>query len=480
MSRVVVIGAGMGGLAVAARLARLKHDVLVVERAATVGGMLGTITSDGFTWDTGPSSVTIPQAFRDLFRKTGKPIETVLDLVPVDPIAHYRFADGVELDLPSTGSLDVARALDGALGSGAGDDWTALMQRASAMWEVTRRDFVEGPLDGMPTLLRIAARRPRDLATIAPLRTLRGIGMRYLRDPRLRMLLDSYATSRGSDPRRAPAALACIPYVEQAFGAWQVRGGLRVLADATRARAERCGARFMLGASVARIHLEGGVVRAVELGSGERIACDVVVSDVDASVLYSSLLARPEQQRRLRKATPSYSAFSLLLGLSERPAGLRQHTVLFASDCDAELEALRAGRVAARPTIHVSAPEDECSIVVRVNAPRQGQVDWDAPCLADEYGTQLLDLMATRGLDVRAQVRARKTRTPADIERETGSPGGASYGTSSDGPRAAFLRPANRSPVPGLFLVGGSAHPGGGLPLVILSAAITADLIGPA
>lgn len=480
MSRVVVIGAGMGGLAAAARLARLRHDVTVVERADTVGGKLATLTVDGFTWDTGPSLVTIPQAFRDLFRKTGKPLEKVLELVPLDPIARYRFADGTELDLPGTGSLDIARALDAALGPGAGEDWTALMQRASAIWEATRRDFVEAPLDGLPTLLRMAAHRPRDIATIAPLRSLRSLGKRYLRDPRLRMLLDRYATYSGSDPRHAPAALACIPYVEQAFGAWHVRGGLRMLAEATQDRAVQCGARFRLGEGVARIHTAGGRVSAVELDSGERIGCDVVVSDIDASVLYSSLIPRPDQLRQLRKATPSYSGFALLLGLSERPAGLRHHTVLFPADYDAEFDALRAGQVVADPTLYLSAPPDDRTLFVLVNAPRHGQVDWDAPDVADTYGDRLLDLMAARGLDVRDRVRVRRVRTPADIERDTGSPGGAIYGTSSDGPRAAFLRPANRSPVPGLFLVGGSAHPGGGLPLVTLSAAIVADLIGPA
>lgn len=480
MSRVVVIGAGMGGLAAAARLARLKHEVTVVDRAETVGGKLGTFSADGFTWDTGPSLVTIPQAFRDLFRKTGKPIEKVLDLVPLDPIARYRFADGTELDLPGTGALDIARALDAALGEGAGADWTALMERASAIWEATRREFVEAPLDGLPTLLRMASRRPRDVATVAPLRSLRGIGRRYLGDPRLRMLLDRYATYSGSDPRRAPAALACVPYVEQSFGAWHVRGGLRVLAEATRERAEQCGARLRLGDGAERIHLDTGAVSAVELDSGELIACDVVVSGIDASVLYSSLLPRPDQLRRLRNATPSYSAFALLLGLSARPPGLQHHTVLFAADYDAEFDALRTGRIVEDPTIYISAPEDGRSLFVLVNSPRHGQVDWDAPGVKESYGDQLLDLMAARGLDVRAQVVARHSRTPADIERDTGSPGGAIYGSSSDGPRAAFLRPANRSPVPGLFLVGGSAHPGGGLPLVTLSAAIVADLIGPA
>ncbi|MDX6272877.1 MAG: hypothetical protein QOJ92_87 [Frankiales bacterium] len=488
MSRVVVIGAGMGGLAAAARLARLKHDVVVLEQAATVGGKLGWHTEAGFSWDTGPSVLTIPQALRDLFRKTGKPLEKVLDLAAIQPIAHYRFADGTRLDLPATGPVDVERALSAALGGDAGADWTRLMQRASAIWEATRRDFVEAPLDGAAAMARMAIRRPRDVRTVAPWSSLRDLGSGYLRDPRLQMLLDRYATYSGSDPRWAPAALACVPYVEQAFGAWYAPGGLRRIADATAERAQECGARIRCDTSVAQVLTEGSRVSGVRLASGEVVPADVVVSGVDASTLYGRLLPRPALLRGIRRATPSYSAFVLLLGLSGRTAGLRHHSVLFPADYDAEFDALRDGRVVDDPAIYISAPDDAAlrpdddseSWFVLVNAPRQGEVDWDAPGMAQAYADRVLTMLAERGYDVRTRVRVRRVRTPADIERDSCSPGGAIYGTSSNGARSAFLRPANRSPVPGLFLVGGSAHPGGGLPLVILSAAIVADLVGPA
>jgi phytoene dehydrogenase-like protein len=188
----------------------------------------------------------------------------------------------------------------------------------------------------------------------------------------------------------------------------------------------------------------------------------------------------------------------LLLALRGRTPGLAHHTVLFPEDYDAEFDAVfGVGRHRGRPvpvavpTVYVCAPDDPAlrpdddseSWFVLVNAPRHdpaGGVDWDAPGLADRYAAQVLDVMARRGMDVRDRLRWCVPRTPADLARETGSPGGAIYGTSSNGARAAFLRPANASPVPGLYLVGGSAHPGGGLPLVLLSAEITAGLIGSA
>src|SRR5689334_821351 len=137
MARVVVIGAGMGGLAAAARLAVLGHAVTVVEKAPVIGGKLGLHERDGFRFDTGPSLLTLPAVYRDLFLKTGAPLETVLDLAPVDPVCHYRFADGLELDAPNASAPGMARAWDEALGAGAGADWTAFMARAAQIWDVT-------------------------------------------------------------------------------------------------------------------------------------------------------------------------------------------------------------------------------------------------------------------------------------------------------------------------------------------------------
>jgi phytoene dehydrogenase-like protein len=240
----------------------------------------------------------------------------------------------------------------------------------------------------------------------------------------------------------------------------------------------------------------------VRLAGGEVLRADVVVSGADAAALYADLLPASPPTRRVRRdlarSTPSLSGFVLLLALRGRTPGLAHHTVLFPGDYDAEFDAVfgvgrhrGAPQPVADPTVYVSAPDDPAtrpdddseSWFVLVNAPRHdpaGGVDWDAAGLADRYAQQVLKLMARRGLDVRDRVRWCVVRTPADLERDTRSVGGSIYGTSSNGARAAFLRPGNASPVPGLFLVGGSSHPGGGLPLVALSAEIVADLVGPA
>jgi phytoene desaturase len=503
----------MGGLATAARLARQRHDVTVLEQAAVVGGKLGTFSRDGFTFDTGPSLLTLPAVYRDLWRKTGRPLERELDLVPVDPVCHYRFADGTELDVPNARPGAMRAALDGALGAGAGADWDAFLARAGEIWRATRQPFLESALAGPTDLLRHSVRLG-DLATVAPWRTLRGLGRHYLRHPHLRTYLDRYATYTGSDPRRAPAALAVVPYVEQAFGAWHVSGGLRRLGDALHERVQRRGGLVRTGCRVVEITTDGARVTGVRLAGGELLAADVVVANADAARVYGELLPDPSvarlvraARRSLARSTPSLGGLVLLLAVDGRTPGLRHHTVLFPDDYDDEFDSVfgagrdqpwrrrRPARPAPDPAVYVCAPDDPAlrpgpdaeAWFVLVNAPRHGDpardpttVDWTAAGLADGYADRVLDLMGSRGLDVRDRVRWRVVRTPADLERETGAPGGAIYGTSSNGARSAFLRPANRSPLPGLFLVGGSAHPGGGLPLVGMGAAIVAGLVGPA
>ncbi len=500
MSRVVVIGAGMGGLAVAARLSAQQHQVTVVEQAETPGGKLARYERDGFVFDTGPSLLTLPAVYRDLFLKTavrrkGAALEDNIELLPVDPAFGYRFADSTRLELPNASRDGAARALDEALGPGTGEQWTALVDRGAAIWQVTRQPFLASPLTGPWQLLRQSVRL-RDLRTLAPFTSLRGLGRRYLRDPRLQQLLERYATYAGSDPRQAPAALATIPYVEQTFGAWHVGGGLARLAAATYDRCVDRGVGFRFGADVVEVTLTTGRASGVRLAGGATVPADVVVANADATHLYRDLLPRAvagPALDRLARTTPSLSGFVLLLAVRGRTPGLRHHTVAFSADYDAEFDAIFGPQPTPvdDPTVYVCAPDDPAmrpdadheSWFVLVNAPRhdpQHGVDWDAPGLAERYADRVLTVLASRGLDVRDRLLWHEVRTPADLERATRAPGGSIYGTSSNGPRAAFLRPANASPVPGLFLVGGSAHPGGGLPLVGLSAEIVADLVGPA
>jgi phytoene desaturase len=388
----------------------------------------------------------------------------------------------------------VAAALGNALGDGAEQDWKRLMARAAQVWGLTRDPILQSPLEGRRSLLRLA-RSANDVRTVAPFTSLRGLGARYLRDERLRVLLDRYATYTGSDPRQAPAALVTVPYVEQTFGAWHIGGGIGRLAAALTDRLAELEVEVHLNTPVAEVLLDGSKVSGVRTADDRRIAADVVVSDADASRLYGSMLPSRVSRaplRRLRRATPSLSGFVLLLAVRGRTSGIAHHNVWFPADYDDEFDSIfgRHPRPVPDPAIYACVPDDPAmrpdgheAWFILVNAPRHDPdagVDWSAPGLAAGYADAVLERLARRGVDLRGRLLWREIRTPADLQADTGAPGGSIYGTSSNGRSAAFLRPANAAPVAGLFLVGGSAHPGGGLPLVGMSAEIVSDLIGPA
>lgn len=478
----------MGGMAAAARLRVKGHDVTILEQSERTGGKLARYERDGFVFDTGPSLFTLPAVYRDLFLKTGRALEESVDIQPLDTAFGYRFADGSTLEVPGVDPGRIARAMGDQLGGTADDDWRGLMARASEVWRITRGPFLQSPLEGASTLVRLAT-DPREVRAVAPFTSLRNLGRKLLRDPRQVTLLDRYATYQGSDPRKAPAALMTVPYVEQTFGAWHLGGGVATLADALTARCAERGVTMRLGADAKRILTNQAGVTGVQLADGEFVDADIVVANCDATHLYERMIDDPRSRkplRRIRRTTPSLAGFVILLALRGRTDGVRHHNVWFPADYDAEFDAVFGGRAVADPTIYACVPDDDRmrpdadheSWFVLVNAPRNGPVVWDA--LRESYADHVLDVMARRGFDVRDRIVWREVRTPADLDRSVRAPGGSIYGTSSNGTRAAFLRPANISPVPGLYLVGGSAHPGGGLPLVGISAEIVAEAIGRA
>ncbi len=397
MARVVVVGGGVAGLATAVRLRAARHDVVVLERSDEIGGKAGRREGDGYGWDLGPTLVTLPAVYRDLFATTGPPLEECLDLVPVDPVCRYTFADGTTFDMPNASRARIGSALDEALGPGAGEQWLALLARGGLIWQGTRDSFLGAPLRGLRAVPSLA-RGPGALRAVAPHRSLRGLGEQYLREPHLRTLLDRYATYSGSDPRRAPAALAAVPYVEQAFGAWAVVGGVHRLAAETARRAALLGAEVRTGAEVAEVLVEGGAVQGVRLADGSTVPADVVVSALDAHVLYRDLLPGRQAARELaalRRLPPSSSGFLLLLGLRGTTPGLDRHNVLFGPDYDAEFDALFGTgthqgrpRPVADPTLYLhrggSAPDGHEALTVLVNAPPHRPdrpdlgIDWDA------------------------------------------------------------------------------------------------------
>ncbi|MFG3224930.1 phytoene desaturase family protein [Kitasatospora sp. NPDC048194] len=497
MAEIVVIGAGMSGLAAASRLATLGHRVTVCEAGGTYGGMVGRYERDGFAFDTGPGLLPLPAVYRDLALKTGKePLEQLVELAPVDPESRHLLPDGTAVTLPNASRGGVSQALDAAFGAGSGARWSEVMNRGRTVWEATRRPLLEEPLpadrgflgtDPYPVpprtgLARLRRPRPWTLADVAR-RELGG-------HPGLTALLSEPALRHGFVPGRAPAGATVLPYMEQSFGVWYVRGGLRALAEAVFRRCELRRVGFRFDTPVTRVVVEGGRARGVETADG-RIDADLVVSAMDAGALFAHGLAEwpgepPEEWRP--HGVPG--RFSVLLALrGRRPEGTPHRTVVHAADPAAEESALSlAGPPCERPTVQVLRPDDPAlrpdddheSVVLTATVPAQGDADWTAPCVADRYADRLLAHVDAAGLGLRERLLWRVVRTPEDTRRETGALGGAVARPALAGSAGSWLKAANESPVPGLYLVGGNAHPGGGLSRAGMSACIAAGLIGPA
>jgi phytoene desaturase len=497
MAKISVVGAGIGGMSAAARLAKQGHQVTVFENSDQSGGKCRTEWFGDYAFDTGPSLLTLPAVFRDLFLKTGKRIEHVLDISPVDPAFNYNFADGSNVTFPNLSNPKTYQEIEKSFGISASQSWRQIIERSEKMWEASRDSFIESELTSIwPLLLR--KNLINQINQISPFTSLRSLSEKLNLDPHLKMIIDRYATYTGSDPRSAPAVLLTIAFVESTFGAWHIKGGIGQLSVALEQRCRDLGVDFEFKSLVTKIVVEQNKVKGLVLSDGKIIKTDLVVSNSDAEYTFNSLIgsevssARGER-RKLKSATKSLAGFSLLLGLDNsksKPVDVDHHNVYFPENYDLEFDQIFTQKVPVTdPTIYLCAPKDSSMVkgadkdawFVLVNAPRhEPESGWDWKDGGQEYAQKIISKMDDLGLNVTNRLDFMEYRTPADLENYAMAPGGSIYGTSSNSPVSAFLRARNRSKVKGLFCVGGSAHPGGGLPLVGISAEIVAKAIGKA
>ncbi len=437
----------------------------------------------------------MPWVLRDLFTAAGSTLDAYLTLDPVDPVCRYTFTDGSHLDV-TTDAARMAANIE-AVSPRDVPAFFRFLAYSGDLYATAAEPFLH---HSMRSDVLMRARndlfrfgfRPRDLAKVASLRSVHGTVRRFFHDPRLRQVFDRYATYNGSSPFHAPAAFCLIPFVEFSTGAWHPRGGMYRIAEALTALAAQVGVTLHLDAPVAAITHRNGKATGVHLASGEEIAADAVISNVDVLTTYERLLDVDApgvwtMRAALRKREPSYSAFLLLLGTRRTFPELPHHSIFFSENYRAEFADIRVRHMLPTdPTIYVCratatdpsvAPPGGDNLFVMVNVPYlDGQTDWQT--IAPHYRTLVLSALRRRGLDIAPHIAVEAIWTPETIMHAYGAQRGAIYGFASNGRGAAFLRPPNQSPImQGLSFVGGSTHPGGGVPLALLSGKIAADLV---
>jgi len=482
--RVVVIGAGIGGLVAALELAHGGCEVTILDKASQPGGKMRTLDVEGRTLDAGPTVFTMRWVFESIFDNAGASLDDFITTKSVDVLARHAWSETSRLDL----FRDMNRSAE-AIGdfAGAADarGYIAFCKRSQATYETLKNSYI---LAANPTPLSLTAgagfRGLGDLWRISPFTTLWTALGEYFRDPRLRQLFARYATYCGSSPFEAPATLMLIAHVER-DGVWIIEGGMHRLAEALEKLARSRGATFRYGSEVREINVRGDRVDGVTLASGEHIECDAIVANTDIAGLSAGLLGS-DAAKAIKPSGGTRSLSAVTWALSGKTNGfpLVRHNVFFSSDYKAEFDDIFSrNRLPDNATVYVCA-EDRADgsssvagrerIFILVNAPPSGDTHpFDKPEIAS-CAKRVFDLLHRCGLSIEFDPNTAKTTTPRDFAKLFPGTGGSLYGRASHGWAASFARPTAKTRIGGLYLAGGSVHPGPGVPMAAISGRLAA------
>ncbi|TNM45119.1 NAD(P)/FAD-dependent oxidoreductase [Nocardioides albidus] len=438
MARIIVVGGGLGGMAAAARLAKLGHEVALLEASGRLGGAIAPVEQDGYRWDAGPGSTLLPAALRDLFRKSGRPLEKELggDLEPLPVLREHRFADRTSVRLTGGSRADQRAAFD-ELGPGLGEKWTSHVDVYGPVWDVLRRHYVEVPWDP-----RTKGAVPKELDAMFDIRETLHKRLRHVfRDERLALVAGFPAVAEGHDLRNVPSWVGVTAYLEQCFGGWRVPGGMGRIAELLTARLATRGVEVRTGVEVADLVVREGRLAAVRTSEGE--------ADADAVVVAIDPRRLPVLAPHVERTMPAIPPVVTHVGLAGDVPDLRHELVIH----EEPLLTVRPGGIA---------PDGGAAWTIH----GRGKIAED-----------LLDALARHRLDIRDNVVTRVDLSPrVQVEQWRGSPMGVLW----QGRGTVRHRLGPSTPIPGVYAAGAHAAPGAGVPFVTQSAALVAQLIGPA
>jgi diapolycopene oxygenase len=494
-NRIGVVGGGLGGLAAAVTLAARGYRVVLFERNGWLGGKAAVLEAKGFRFDMGPTILTVPSVLRRVFSEAGRKLEDELDLIQLDPQWRCFFEDGTRLDLVE----DVAQMganLDAlAPGTPLGDRYKRFMAISERLHETSDKFFFWRPIGSFMDTFNVRGAFHvgilRDILSMRLGRTVRGVVHGSLREPRVCQMAEHFTQYVGSSPMKSPAILCSIAHMQTAEGIWYPRGGTAAVPHVLAKTLQDLGGEARTGTTVSRVTHAGGRVTGVVTDAGEEIKLDAVVSNMDAVRTHRELIGGEVWERfsRRRKYEPACSGVVLYLGLDRTYDHLLHHCFVFSRDPKEEFDAIYSrGEPAPDPTCYVCAPsrtEPEVApqggeaLYVLVHTPHlRPNHDWRRT-LPEYRDTILAKLARTGGMkDIEKHIVFEQALTPADIHERYHVLSGAIYGLASHGRFRGAFKPPNRSPdLAGLYLAGGAAHPGPGMPMVLMSGWIAADAL---
>jgi 1-hydroxycarotenoid 3,4-desaturase len=469
MTKIAIIGSGIGGLVAALLLSAAGREVVVCEAAATPGGKLREVVVGGAAIDAGPTVFTLRPVFEAIFAQAGLDFSQALTLLPLDCLARHAWDDGARLDLFADMARNVAAIGDFA-GAAAARGYAEFAARSQKIFETLDASFMQVPQPGLTGLVRRAG---PGLLGISPFASLWGELGKYFKEPKLRQLFARYATYCGSSPFAAPATLMLIAHAEQR-GVWAIEGGMYRLAAVMAQRAQAMGAQFRYGARVSEILTQNSRASGVRLADGEQIAADMVIANADVGALDAGLFgvaAKAAVAGMMKGAARSLSAVTWAATGTCSGFTPAHHNVFFSRDYPAEFVTLADGKLPDDPTVYVCAPEPGRFFLL-VNAAAGTQP-------SEAAVSQCLDrtLQKLQRCGMALEIEQIASTGPQNFAAMFPATGGALYGRALEGWRDSFTRPGARTKLPGLYLAGGSVHPGAGLPMAAISGRIAAQCV---
>jgi len=489
---VVVIGSGLAGLSAACVLAARGYKVTVLEKNSWIGGKAAVLEEQGFRFDMGPTILTIPSVLRRVFAEAGHRLEDRLNMVRLDPQWRCFFEDGGRLDLVENAQNMAERLRGFSQGKPDAEGYQRFLSLSKDLHSISNRLFFWRSVGGLSDVLDLRSwftpQGWSDFLKIRPGQSVYQLVRQHIKDPRTAQMLDHFVQYVGSSPEESPAVLCGIAHMQTQEGIWYPMGGTRAVPVALEKLGQELGVQFRTQCQVRRIFVTGQTVSGVQLESGEEIAAQAVISNMDSVRTFRELLPPSrlsEEFERKRTYLPACSGVVLYLGLKRRYPELLHHDFVFSRSPEEEFKAIYGqGQPAPDPTLYLAAtastepqvaqPGGEALYVLAHTPYLRPGHDWTE--MLPGYRQVILDkLKRTAGLhDIEENIAFEAHLTPQDIHDRYAVLQGAIYGLASHGPMGAF-KPSNRTGYRGLYLTGGAAHPGPGMPMVVMSGWIAAD-----